>query len=207
MRKFFWITGTLLLIVSAAYVLRDPLRTATNPDPNHTHADFAVWVNGEKLNFSDATYMSGVSTDDTSHDEEGEYHHQFLHLHDEVGNVVHRHKPGLTLEEFFSSIDVSFERSCVVINAIDRRCNPAEATWKMFVNGEERPFDLAYAFEDLDQILITDSSNPEVIQEQLVEMTDDACLYSRTCPQRGEPPAENCISDPTIPCVVPPEDL
>ncbi|MDP6561607.1 MAG: hypothetical protein QF793_01650, partial [Candidatus Peribacteraceae bacterium] len=93
-----------------------------NPDPNHTHADFAVWVEGEKVEFSDAKYMSGVSWDEGSHDEADEYHHEHLHLHDEVGHVLHRHKPGLTLDAFFESLDYSFG---------------SQYTWRMFVTGDE----------------------------------------------------------------------
>ena len=56
------------------------------------------------------------------------------------------------------------------------------------------------------QILLTyqneDEASMERITEQKEEMTDDACLYSKTCPWRGEPPAENCIADPEVPCVL-----
>ena len=38
---------------------------------------------------------------------------------------------------------------------------------------------------------------------ELQEMTDDACKYSKTCPWRGEPPAESCIADPAVPCTAP----
>ena len=58
-----------------------------------------------------------------------------------------------------------------------------------------------YVFNDVDMIFLTDSTDETVIQNQLSQLTDDACLYSRTCPWRGDPPTENCIADPSVPCV------
>ena len=178
-----------LLVLSACN--RDPYKEE-NPDPNHTHADFAVWVDGEKIDFSGPEYMSGLSYDEHSHDEEDEYHHEHLHLHDEVGHVLHRHKPGLTLQEFFDSLSFDFR---------------TDREWRMFVNGDEMEFDLTYVFEDLDVVLLTTASASAQVLSELEQLTDDACLYSRRCPWRGEPPAENCVADPSIPCVVPESDL
>ena len=59
-----------------------------NPDPNHTHADFAIWIEGMQLDFAEDKYMSGLSTDDATHDEESEVHHKYFHLHDNIGHVA-----------------------------------------------------------------------------------------------------------------------
>jgi hypothetical protein len=158
-----------------------------NPDLNHTHADFAVWAGGQTVEFTDAKFMSGEN-DDGVH----EYLHQYLHLHDEIGHVIHRHKPGIALDEFFDSLGYVFD---------------AKSTWHMYVNAEEVEFDLDYVFEDMDQILLTTSVDAEEAQSQIDQFVNDACRYSRTCPWRGDPPAENCVADPAVPCVVPEEDL
>jgi len=187
MRKTTFLIGSLLLLTACER------QYVPNPDPNHTHADFAVWVDGEEVQFDDPKYMSGFSWDDASHDEESEYHHEHLHLHDEIGTVVHRHKPGLSLREFFDSLDFTFPE-------------PLER-WTMWVNGQQMDFDLSYVFEDMDQILLTNSAGSAQVLYELEQLTDDACRYSRTCPWKGDPPAENCIADPEVPCVVPLEDL
>jgi len=152
-----------------------------NPDPNHTHADFAVWVDGEKVDFSGKEHMSGLEDD---HD----HLHPYLHLHDHIDRIIHQHKPGLILRDFFDSLDFTFQR--------DRE-------WRMFVNGEEMEFDLDYVFEDMDQIFLTTSSASAQVLYELEQMTDDACRYSQTCLWKGKPPAENCIADPAVPCVAP----
>jgi hypothetical protein len=73
----------------------------------------------------------------------------------------------------------------------------------MFVNGTERPFDPSYIFADLDQILLTYGATGEQVTNQLQTLSDDACLYSQTCPERGKPPVENCVADPAVPCIEP----
>lgn len=159
----------LLLFVGVLTWAWWPKEFIKNPDPNHTHADFAVWVDGKKMDFSAHVHL-----------------HDYLHLHDGVGHVVHRHKPGLTLKEFFDSLDVAFKEP---------------TRWRMFIGDVAKEFDLHYVFKDTDRILLTNSAGNAEVLGQLEKLTRDACLYSRTCPWRGEPPAENCIADPKVPCV------
>lgn len=173
-----------------------------NPDPNHTHADFAVWIEGEKIDFSDEAYMSGIPKREGSSDEDT-YHHKHLHLHDEIGSLLHRHKPGLTIGDFLSSLGFTMSTQCLTLDTHVMVCPESGKSWQMFVNGEQVNYDAAYAFEDVDQILLTYGASAEDVQRQLSEMTDEACLFSRTCLWRGDPPAENCIADPEVPCVAP----
>lgn len=203
-------------IAIGASIVFGIFRTYENPDPNHTHADFAVWVNGQHLDFTDPRYMSEVY-------EEGKEvrvdpMRRYLHLHDGIGHVIHRHKPELTLGEFFASVGLPMEDSCITLDdlqysrldegwkkdfAVEKKlCTNGKFHWRMFVNGSEIPFKPGYNFQDEDKILLMYSSGDEVSEEQL-SLTNDACLYSKTCPWRGEPPAENCIADPTVPCVIP----
>lgn len=185
---------------------------AVNPDPNHTHADFAIYAQGEKIDFSDTRFMA----DEENHDHDdhtstdlsaGGHAHDTMHLHDEVGHIIHRHKPGQTLGDFLDSIGFELTQTCLKTDAGDQYCNDGTATWRMYVNGQHVPINAEYVFEDEDQILLTLAASDAEIAAQLEQMTDDACLYSKTCPERGDPPEENCVADPTVPCVAPPEDL
>lgn len=202
---------TLTLLTACSFFGFGSREPAVNPDPNHTHADFAIYLEGEKLDFSDTKYMSGLSTDETTHDEEGEHKHPYFHLHDRIGHVIHQHKPDLTFGEFLSSLGFTMTAQCLTLDTNVMVCPDGGKRWQMFVNrstgltagGEERPFDPGFTFKDGDRILLTYGASAEIAKEQLSAMTSDACLYSRTCPWRGEPPAENCIADPEVPCVLP----
>lgn len=196
--------------------------TAENPDPNHTHADFAVWVLGEQLDFSNPAYMTGESDDPSSYADAKELRKN-LHLHDGLGTVIHRHKPGLTLGDFLTSIGQAASGSCITLDerqfgTIDpgkqtsydltyALCETGKFRWMMAVNGVARPFDPGYDFADGDRILLTYGTGDILSPDELGSVSDDACKYSKTCPWRGEPPAENCIADPEVPCTVPVGDL
>lgn len=191
---------SLFLLTSVALLAACTRTPVANPDPNHTHADFAVFVNGEQMNFSGDEFMSGTSdAKDPNHTK----HDPYLHLHDGNGNVIHRHKPGLTLEDFFATLQLGIEEKCYVSfepMADGQICG--ETPFRLFVNGKEIPFDMNYVFEDTDRILITNAATDTDIAAQTSQLSDEACKYSKTCPWKGEPPTENCVADPTVPCVV-----
>ena len=171
-----------------------------NPDPNHTHADFAVYISGKRIDFAHDEFMSGSSTGSLT-DADHLAHDPYYHLHDGVGDVIHRHKPALPIGQFFKSIGFTMAKDCFTPKDERPVCNSGTSTWKMYVNGTEMPFDPEYAFADLDKILLTYGANQAQVQQQLSSLTDDACRYSKTCPWKGAPPAENCISDPSVPCM------
>lgn len=187
-----------LTLLAVAACAREP---AVNPDPNHTHADFVVWIDGTRIDFSKELFMSGSSKEGEDHSQD---HHQFLHLHDGNGDVIHRHKPGLTLGDFFNSLPGIRYRDNEFLFMDCLGCAYAEGSFqtRLFVNGEENTEGSAYVFSDIDGILITNETDHVSLRTQLRGITDDACLYSRTCPERGDPPAENCVADPTVPCIV-----
>lgn len=181
-----------------------------NPDKAHTHADFAIWIGDELLDFSDNEFMSGLSTSDESHDEEDEYLHKYFHLHDNVSHVVHQHKPDLYMGEFFESLGMKQTEDCFTLDEAhggQELCNEGgQKNWRMFVNGKEMKMDPDYDFKDLEKILYTYDVNKEQLENAFKKMTDDSCKYSQACPWRGPPPEENCIADPSVPCIADLED-
>jgi Cu+-exporting ATPase len=170
--------------------------SVVNPDPNHTHADLALWVEGRQIDLSSEKYM----LDEESADPDKETN---PHLHDGNGLVIHRHKPGQSVGEFLQAIDVTAKDQCITLDDGTSMCDQGGKRWQMFVNGTERPFDPSYVFTDLDQILLTYGATEEQAAQQLQSLSDEACLYSQTCPERGKPPVENCVADPAVPCTEP----
>jgi soluble P-type ATPase len=170
---------------------------AVNPDPNHTHADFAVFIDEQRVDFSQEKYMS-TDTDPK---------HPYTHVHDGNGNVMHRHKPGVTIGDFFSSLKITLTPDCFTLDTGEQYCTDGKKGWRMFVNGQEAPVDPAFVFQDLDQILLTYGASDTAYKQELKRLSDDACRYSQTCREREAPPKENCVSDPTVPCIAPPGSL
>lgn len=191
---------SLFIVLSSLSLIACAHTPVANPDPNHTHADFAVWIDGQQLDFSGPEFMSGTSDEN---DPDHEKNHKYLHLHDGNGHVIHRHKNGLTLGEFFSSLSWSGSGyRGNIYHLADSPAGDEGYTVRLFVNGIENAKGASYVFNDGDHILITNATDDAEVKHELSLMTDDACLYSKTCPWKGAPPTENCIADPTVPCVV-----
>lgn len=203
-----------IIAVSAASAYFAKSGPAVNPDPNHTHADFAVWINGTQWDFSTPKYMSEKPAETTfrfvetalAHGghEEGDVipERTYIHLHDGNPHVIHLHKPGLTLRYFFTSLGWQMSNTCLITDTHESYCNAeSDKKWRMFVNEKEEIMNPYYEIKDLDHILLTYGSAKEEIFSQMTSLSDESCLYSRTCPERGDPPTENCIADPAVPCV------
>jgi hypothetical protein len=95
--------------------------------------------------------------------------------------------------DFFTSLGIEFNKDCFILDTGERYCSEGDKKLQFFVNGaENNQFD-NYEFSDLDRLLITyGDTSSEVIQKQISSVTDQACLYSEKCPERGKPPTENC---------------
>lgn len=142
-----------------AEIQNAPKPTVTKIEAYHIHANFKVYINGAPVDFSAAKYQ-GVNGKDLDEN---------IHLHDGKGDLIHIHKQGITLGEFFTSLKMPLSKD----------------TLKMYVNGKENSEFMAYVPQDLDKILITDGP--------IVDVADDACIYSLKCPARGTPPPEKCV--------------
>jgi hypothetical protein len=64
----------------------------------------------------------------------------------------------------------------------------------LYVNGVEKSDQLeSYVPSDEDKILLFYGTPlVEQINSSLEKITDDACIYSGTCPERGVAPSESC---------------
>jgi hypothetical protein len=95
-----------LLGVGAWYVTRKPVA----PPQVHYHAEFQVYVNGVKQDFSADKYMDltacriGPETEVEKQLDKG-------HLHDNVGEVVHVHTNGAVWSDLFTNIKYPIDPS------------------------------------------------------------------------------------------------
>ena len=172
----------------------------------HIHADFAIFIDGERLDFSNEGYQS----------DETVARHRFLHLHGGDGGVLHIHAKDQSFADFIESIGMRLSPTCFILHGgMDRYCHTSDETTyrpptqrkgelRMFVNGVERfeSFD-TYIPQDLDQIFITNETVPNKIVEQMQQVSDRACIQSGICPERGEAlescsTVDGCAAPPRI---------
>lgn len=150
----------------------------------HEHADIKVYLDNKILDLGQDQYQS---TDEKSLDAD-------THLHDGNGNNIHKHRTKKTLGDLFTSMGIQFTDTCFILETGEKYCNQGEKTLKLFVNGKENTLFGNYELTDLDRILISfGKDTPEEIISQQESVTDQACMYSEKCPERGKPPTESCV--------------
>ena len=151
----------------------------------HDHANLLVVLDGQVLNLSQEKYTST----------EGRVLSNFIHLHDGNGGVMHKHASRTTLEYLFDGLGMTFNETCFVTDEKAAYCTTTEKKLMIYVNGLENSQYQHYEPRDLDSILIVyGDGEEEEIQTLLAQVSDDACIYSERCPERGKPPEEaSCI--------------
>lgn len=163
--------------------------------PAHYHVDIKIYINGVPVDLSKPEFQS------TDSDKKSPY----IHLHDGSGDVVHLHHSGMTIGDILHALGGSLTPNCLKISGLNH-CTGLSSSLRVYVNGSRILLPQRYEPKDLDRILITYNPHFSDITGQLNSLTDNACLYSYKCPQRGEPPTESCNSTPDSPCVLPGTD-
>lgn len=167
--------------------------TTTVQEEFHIHADFKVFINNKPIDFSLNKYQSNTTS----------AHDAFAHLHDGNGEVMHIHKEGITLGYFFETLGMEFTEECFKLDTGKKYCNTRDKfnTVHLWVNGRPNSEFENYKVQDLDRILITYGHLAgSQLPDQFDMVTDAACVYSKTCPERGEPPTEGCVKALGVPC-------
>ncbi len=59
----------------------------------HIHADFKVYINDKQIDFSVSKYQLQAKS---------------VHVEDGIGEVVHIHKKGITIGDFFETLGIEF---------------------------------------------------------------------------------------------------
>ena len=130
----------------------------------HEHADFALFINGEKTLLQNRPEFFEKDPD--------------IHSHKDTEEVIHKHKTGVTLGQLIDSWKTNL---------------PQKVEWYLNGSKQDGDF-RQYEFKDLDRILLSFSdSGFSPTSKQVSEITDRACVYSEKCPERGKPPTENCV--------------
>lgn len=81
--------------------------------PVHYHANFAVFIDGKNQDFSEDKFMHIEPCSDKDEHEEPNDLEEKVHLHDNVGNVVHVHDANIHWEDLFKSLNYEIERKNV----------------------------------------------------------------------------------------------
>ena len=178
------VAGTLLLAHDNKDTDTHPVGYADNADEVHVHSDWVLHIAGNTYDLSADKYQSNSA----------QVLHEHIHLHDNNDDVIHRHDHGVTLAAFFRSLGFEISDSCITNDAGETFCADEVNELMVFVNDTRIKSFVDYVNEEEDRILVYygDPTDAAKIQTLLMSVTDLACIYSGTCPERGTPPPESC---------------
>lgn len=152
-------------------------------DEVHVHSDFIVFLGGEQLDLSADKYMSASD----------QVLHTNVHLHDNTGHIIHRHADAITLADFFGSLGFTLTDNCITTATSNEYCSTEDDQLLLFINGDATTTIASYVNQEGDRLLLYygDPSDP-ITDELNNSITDESCIYSGTCPERGTAPPESC---------------
>lgn len=131
-------------------------------DKIHVHADFKVYANDNAIDFSILMYQLQSKS---------------VHVEDGIGDVMHIHKKGITIGDFFETLDIQFNKTCITFQIEGSYCNADNKKLSFYVNGIENNEYENYEIKDLDKILISYGKGD--IEKQLESITNLASKLNR----------------------------
>jgi hypothetical protein len=174
------------LVMGVFLITQAPWADDTHPahsDEVHVHADFLIVIDNKKIDLTADKFQTKA----------GEAERIEIHLHDNQGNIIHRHAEDITLAEFLGSIGFELTESCLTLDTGEKYCQDETNSLTLYVNKESRTPLSQYVTNEADQVLLYYGNKDSAqITQYLNEVTDEACIYTGTCPERGTPPPEAC---------------
>ena len=154
----------------------------------HEHANFAVFIQGQKFDFNSPDYVG----------EEGAEFSEVAHIHRPRYSVVHVHKSGTSWNEFMKSVHfdlidptivgVEDKATCLTVPVGKKYCNTDKEKLHFIVNGVKVDGVSTSLITDLDRVLISYGSEDDAaLMKQYEQTGDDACIPSERCKERIGP--------------------
>src|SRR5688572_1817133 len=175
--------------------------TGSGRVPTHVHADFALYIRGERFDFNRPEFITGDEQQVSGN----------VHIHDPRYDVAHIHTTLTKWDEFFSSLGfsltdpsfpgVSGSNVCMTLLIVVKLCNNDTDTWKFIANGVRVDGLSNVIICDLSRVLVV--YGPETIEQvmadQFPQVTNQACIPSELCLDRVDPndPPEECSGGTT----------
>lgn len=163
--------GALLLIIARFFFAQGEIAT-------HHHANFAIFVNGQRLDLSDDKYMEDV--EGCKPDFVPLQPRERVHMHNNEDVVAHVHDDGVTWGHFFANIGFSLSDSALITDEGALYTDQGPRTLKFIVNGEQVDSIANSLVESEDQVLISYGSESvdQVLQDQFSELSDNAGYHN-----------------------------
>lgn len=182
MKAVIFLIGLLLGIVGLGLVRL----AAMPPDPvTHYHANFAVFIDGKRVDLSDTRYMEDVArckADPMLMDPEDR-----VHLHNRNQDVVHVHAPAATWGHLFANLHMALGDSYLITDKGEQFANGNGKTFKFVLNGQPMGTVANRAIKSLDRLVISygSESDDDVLKVQFPQVAKDADTFNHSMDPAG----------------------
>ncbi len=103
------------------------------PEATHFHANWAIYIDGERLDLSDRRYMEEVSSCYTV---DGEVTPQSrVHMHEGNHDVVHIHHPGATWGHLAGNLEIGLGEGYLILDDGNRIFDGEDGRFTYILNG------------------------------------------------------------------------
>jgi hypothetical protein len=129
-----WLVFILGLLLGALIILG--IRYFTyQPHSVHYHANFGVFINGERQQFKEPRFYQEVAVCSASHDIT--LPQQRAHMHENVNTVAHVHDSAVTWGQFFENLGWSIGSDFIVTDKGTKYFADDNNKLHIFINGED----------------------------------------------------------------------
>jgi hypothetical protein len=145
----------------------------------HYHANFAVFVDGERLDLSAMHYMQDIAACKANPDLILPV--ERAHLHEGIHDVVHVHHEGATWGHFFTNIGFALGDNFLITDRGERHFTAAGQTFKFVVDGLDVPSIYNNVIESEERVLISFGSETldEILETQFAELPSTANSFNQ----------------------------
>lgn len=148
-----------------------------NTDP-HFHANFAMYINGEKQDFSGDAYMQDVAGCSISWEIMPQ---DRVHLHENNGDTIHIHAHGVSWWHFFANNNFYFDSERIVSDSKQEFKISENNSISFILNGKtiNNPYNRSISSQDRLLIAYWDYSGAE-LQNLFEKVSSDAGEYNQS---------------------------
>ena len=173
--------GALALGVVLGVLLLGGVRLALVQPPSvHYHANFAVYVDGQRVDLSGDRYMEDVAA--CSADPDAVRPEDRVHLHEHNPDVVHVHHGGATWGHLFANLGMGLGADYLILAGGERFFSDEGRQVSFVVNGMQVPdvHNRLIRSEDRALISVGSGASAEALQAEFATVAQNAGEYNAT---------------------------
>ncbi len=169
-----WVVGGVGVVVGVLGLAAFRFATVPPPVITHHHANWAVFVHGQRLDLTEERFMEDVASCRTS--PEAIRPQDRIHLHEGDHDVIHVHHPAATWGQLLANLTMAAGEDYLFLPDGTKHLARGDSTVKFFRNGRQ-DFNLANEpVRSTDRVLISFGSETpdQVLADQFGRVADNA---------------------------------